>query len=102
MRISDWSSDVCSSDLLDLHPRAFGGGPHNGQGHCAQSHLSHAAITLHQVSDDAGQGPAFHLYVRRSFSDYLWRWLAAAAPAYEAMAAKARPGPAAGTADRID
>src|SRR3546814_13729550 len=28
MRISDWSSDVCSSDLPDLHRRAwdFGGG----------------------------------------------------------------------------
>ncbi|HEY9550185.1 MAG TPA: sarcosine oxidase subunit gamma family protein, partial [Kiloniellaceae bacterium] len=74
---------------LDLHPRAFGGGPHNGQGHCAQSHLSHAAITLHQVSDDDGQGPAFDLYVRRSFSDYLWRWLEDAAREYEAMAVKA-------------
>src|SRR3546814_18757641 len=24
MRISDWSSDVCSSDLLDRRPRLFG------------------------------------------------------------------------------
>ena len=51
---------------LDLHPRVFG-----GVGHCAQSHLSKTAITLHQVSEE----PAFHLYTRRSFSDYLWRWL---------------------------
>src|SRR3546814_16672464 len=34
MRISDWSSDVCSSDLVDLHERALHGragrisGPH--------------------------------------------------------------------------
>lgn len=69
---------------LDMHPRAFG-----GDGHCAQSHLSHATITLHQVSDDGGQGPAFDLYVRRSFSDYLWRWLEDAAREYEAMAVKA-------------
>jgi len=55
---------------LDLHPRAFG-----GTGHCAQTHLSKAAIILHQ-SDDA---PSFHLYVRRSFSDYLWHWLEDAA-----------------------
>lgn len=51
---------------LDLHPRAFG-----GTGHCAQSHLAKAAITLHQVAD----APAFDLYTRRSFADYLWRWL---------------------------
>lgn len=51
---------------LDLHPRAFG-----GTGHCAQTHLSKAAILLHQVDD----APRFHLYVRRSFADYLWRWL---------------------------
>jgi sarcosine oxidase subunit gamma len=51
---------------LDLHPRVFG-----GVGHCAQSHLAKAAITLHQVGD----APAYDLYTRRSFSDYLWRWL---------------------------
>jgi sarcosine oxidase subunit gamma len=62
---------------LDLHPRVFG-----GTGHCAQSHLSKAAIILHQVSDAPGTGPAFDLYVRRSFSDYLWRWLEDAAREY--------------------
>ena len=55
---------------LDLHPRVFG-----GSGHCAQSHLAKASVTLHQVSD----APAFDLYVRRSFADYLWRWLEDAA-----------------------
>ena len=58
---------------LDLHPRVFG-----GTGHCAQSHLAKAAVTLHQVGD----APAFELYVRRSFSDYLWRWLEDAAREY--------------------
>ena len=58
---------------LDLHPRAFG-----GTGHCAQSHLAKAAITLHQTGDT----PAFDLYTRRSFADYLWRWLEDAAREY--------------------
>ena len=58
---------------LDLHPRAFG-----GVRHCAQSHLAKAAVTLHQV----GEQPAYDLYVRRSFSDYLWRWLEDAAREY--------------------
>lgn len=58
---------------LDLHPRVFG-----GTGHCAQSHLAKAAITLHQTDD----GPAFDLYTRRSFADYLWRWLEDAAREY--------------------
>jgi len=65
---------------LDLHPRAFG-----GTGHCAQSHLAKAAITLHQVGD----APAFDLYTRRSFADYLWRWLADAAGEYGLAVAKA-------------
>lgn len=58
---------------LDLHPRAFG-----GTGHCAQSHLAKAAITLHQTGDE----PSFDLYTRRSFADYLWRWLEDAAREY--------------------
>src|SRR3546814_11308246 len=32
MRISDWSSDVCSSDLLDPADATLGGGPDRGQG----------------------------------------------------------------------
>ena len=51
---------------LDLHPRVFG-----GVGHCAQSHLAKTTVILHQVSET----PGFDLYTRRSFSDYLWRWL---------------------------
>ena len=52
--------------------------PSSGTGHCAQSHLAKAAITLHQTDD----GPAFDLYTRRSFADYLWRWLEDAAREY--------------------
>lgn len=62
---------------LDLHPRVFG-----GAGHCAQSHLSKTAILLHQLGDDEREGPAFDLYTRRSFADYLWRWLEDAAQEY--------------------
>ena len=67
---------------LDLHPRVFGGASQDGQGHCAQSHLAKTGITLHHVDDDNGTGPAFDLYVRRSFADYLWRWLEDAAREY--------------------
>ncbi len=62
---------------LDLHPGVFG-----GTGHCAQSHLSKTSITLYQVSDETTGGVAFNLYTRRSFSDYLWRWLEDAAREY--------------------
>ncbi len=55
---------------LDLHPRAFG-----GVGHCAQSHLAKTGVLLHQVGPENNGAPAFDLYTRRSFSDYLWRWL---------------------------
>ncbi|WP_299622023.1 sarcosine oxidase subunit gamma [Pelagibius sp.] len=58
---------------LDLHPSVFG-----GAGRCAQSHLAKTAVTLHQVSHE----PAFDVYTRRSFSDYLWRWLSDAAREY--------------------
>ncbi len=50
---------------LDLHPRAF------RVGQCAQTGLSRANVLLH-LTDDA---PTFEVYVLKSFSDYLWRWL---------------------------
>lgn len=50
---------------LDLHPRAF----HVGQ--CAQTGLSRANVLLHLIDD----APTFEIYVLKSFSDYLWRWL---------------------------
>lgn len=50
---------------LDLHPKVF------GIGQCAQTGLSRCNVLLHQV----GEGPHFEVYVLKSFSDYLWRWL---------------------------
>ena len=50
---------------IDLHPREF----HVGQ--CAQTGVSRANALLHLVND----APTFDIYVLKSFSDYLWRWL---------------------------
>ncbi len=55
---------------LDLHPRAF------AFGDVAQTTLAKAAIILHQAADETDDdGPAFDIYVARSFADYLWCWL---------------------------
>lgn len=51
---------------LDLHPRAF------EVGRCAQSGLARSGILLLQLDDM----PTYMIVVRRSFSDYLCRWLA--------------------------
>ena len=50
---------------LDLHPRAF------RVGQCAQTGVSRANALIHLVDDT----PTFEVYVLKSFSDYLWRWL---------------------------
>lgn len=50
---------------LDLHPKVF------GPGQCAQTGLSRCNVLLH-LADDS---PRFEIYVLKSFSDYLWRWL---------------------------
>ncbi|MEE9184624.1 MAG: sarcosine oxidase subunit gamma family protein, partial [Acidimicrobiia bacterium] len=45
-------------------------------GHCAQSCLARATVAIHLVADEsAPDGPAFDLYILRSFADYLWAWL---------------------------
>ena len=55
---------------LDLHPRAF------GPGACAQSRLAKATVAIHLVAEErAANGPAFEVYVLRSFAEYLWLWL---------------------------
>ena len=54
---------------LDLHPRQF------GPGQCAQTGLGKAAVLLAA----AGEPSAYAIIVRRSFADYLCRWLANAA-----------------------
>jgi sarcosine oxidase subunit gamma len=63
---------------LDLHPRAF------RIGQCAQTGVSRTNALLHLVDD----APIFEVYVLKSFSDYLWRWLETVArdfdPAIEA------------------
>jgi len=56
---------------LDLHPRSF------AAGHMAQSHISRANATI--VCREAGAH--YEITVRRSFADYLLRWLCAAAGA---------------------
>jgi sarcosine oxidase, subunit gamma len=54
---------------LDLHPRNF------TSGSCAQSLLAKAAVLIHLVEDDPAAGPAFEVYVARSYAQYLWAWL---------------------------
>ena len=50
---------------LDLHPARF------AVGDCAQTHIAKALVLLIKVEDT----PVFDVLVRRSFADYLWRWL---------------------------
>lgn len=69
---------IVKGSPLDLHPRVFGRPSHETGGRCAQTHLAKTAVILHQVDEE----PAFDLYTRRSFSDYLWRWLADAGREY--------------------
>lgn len=54
---------------LDLHPRAF------PPGSCARSLLVKASVVIHLVDNDRDRGPAFDVYVARSFAHYLWMWL---------------------------
>jgi sarcosine oxidase subunit gamma len=64
-------SGPAARDLLargisnDLHPRAF------GPGQCAQTSLSRTNVLLHQLDNT----PSYEIYVLKSFSDYLWRWI---------------------------
>jgi len=57
---------------LDLHPSVFSSGA------CAQTGLAKASVLLRPLAGEAG----FDVLVRRSFSDYLWRWLLRAGRAY--------------------
>ena len=58
---------------FDLHPRAF------RPGQCAQTRIAKTGMT---VSPLAG-GNGFEVIIRRSFADYLLRWLQDAAVAFE-------------------
>jgi sarcosine oxidase subunit gamma len=57
---------------FDLHPRVF------QPGQSAQTMLAKATACLHQTSE----APAYDVYVRCSFAEYLWRWLEDAAGEY--------------------
>ena len=57
---------------LDLHPRVF------GPGRCAQTLVAKSGALIRQRDKE----PSFELIVRRSFADYLWRWLEDAAGEY--------------------
>ncbi len=50
---------------LDVHPKVF------GPGQCAQSAFARCHALLHPLSDE----PSYHIYVHRSFTDYVYRWL---------------------------
>ncbi|HMB73450.1 MAG TPA: sarcosine oxidase subunit gamma family protein, partial [Gammaproteobacteria bacterium] len=58
---------------LDLHPREF------KPGQCAQTRLAKAGMTISPLADASG----FEVIIRRSFADYLLRWLQDAAVAFE-------------------
>ena len=83
--VTDTSSGLCTISIsgqyaravlakgcpLDLHPRVF------AVGQCAQTVLAKAGVLLCPRADDS-----LHIIVRRSFADYLWRWLVDAAEEY--------------------
>ena len=56
---------------FDLHPREF------PPGTCTQTVLAKAVVVIQRISNDT-----FRVIVRRSFADYLWRWLEDAALEY--------------------
>lgn len=64
---------------LDLHERAF------PVGRCAQTLLAKMPILVQR----AGIEPMFEIHVARSFRDYVWTWLQAAASEYAAGADEA-------------
>ena len=58
---------------FDLHPREF------KPGQCAQTRLAKAGMLVSPLADGRG----FEVIIRRSFADYLLRWLQDAAVAFE-------------------
>ena len=57
---------------LDLHPRVF------KPGNVAGTLLAQAHVFLHQADEST-----YHVYVQRSYADYLWRWLDDAGREYD-------------------
>ena len=62
---------------VDFHPRVF------RPGMCAQSGLAKASVLIGLI-DRTDRQPVFEIVVRRSFSDYLLRWLGRAAAEFGA------------------
>ena len=73
-----WRATDCP---FDLHPREF------KPGQCAQTRLSRAGMLIAPLADGNGpgseSGAGFEVIIRRSFADYLLRWLQDAAVAFE-------------------
>lgn len=62
---------------LDLHPREF------GAGQCARTRLAKATALIHLAEDESAPGgPAFDIYIVRSFAEYTWHWLESAGREY--------------------
>ena len=62
---------------LDMHPQVFQAAT------CAQTCLAKATVLIHHAGDaSGGGGPAFDVYVPRSFAEYLWAWLEDASGEY--------------------
>ncbi len=77
---------LAKATSLDLDPAAF------RPGDCAQSAFALTAMILHQLDEDAANGPSYEIYLHRSMADYAWRWLASAAAEYGlAVATPAAP-----------
>jgi sarcosine oxidase subunit gamma len=67
---------------LDLHPQHF------GAGQCAHTRLAKATALIHVSAEESAPdqfgpgGPAFDIYVVRSFAEYVWHWLESAGQEY--------------------
>ncbi len=69
---------------LDLHPKSF------APGQCAQTLFVRADVLIHQTAHDKKTGAStYEVQVRRSFADYLWRWLEDAGEEYGVSVVKA-------------
>ena len=60
---------VAAGCTVDVHPRVF------GRGRCAQTLYARTGVCLLQRDDT----PRFEMMVRRSYADWLWRWMDASA-----------------------
>jgi sarcosine oxidase subunit gamma len=76
---------LAKATSLDLHPSVF------RPGDCAQTTLARTGMLLHQIAEDPEAGPVYEIYVQRSYADYAWRWLEAAAAEYGFRAIEAGP-----------